>query len=88
MTAIKMVGTAGGYIAAVEECEVMAVMPENPMTRNTTAPSDASETPLTELRRVHSTVLSTDDWAAAQSKHYDIANAAAHVHGMIDASRC
>jgi hypothetical protein len=53
-----------------------------------TAPSDTTETLCTELRRVHRAVLSTDSWAAGQSKHYNIANATAHIHDMIDASRC
>jgi hypothetical protein len=58
------------------------------LTRSTTAPSDTNETLCTEFRRVHCAVLSTDSWAAGQSKHYDIANAAAHIYGMIDAPRC
>jgi len=58
------------------------------MTRNTIAPTGTNETLCTVLRRVHRAVLSTDSWAEGQSKHYDIANAAAHIHGTIDASRC
>ena len=48
----------------------MAATPKNPMMCNSTATSDANETPVQELRRVHRAVLSSDSWAAGQSKHH------------------
>jgi hypothetical protein len=43
--------------------------------------------PFGDLKRVHRCGLLSAESRAGQYKHFDIENAAAHLHGMIDAAR-
>ena len=57
------------------------------MIRKSRAPRGGTEFPYGDFVDVHRCAVLSAESRAGQYKHYDIENAAAHLHGMIDASQ-